>query len=104
MSATNFGKCDGINHQRSQMRMADITDGTSNIYLVGEKYLDPDQYFTGVSINDDEPALGADDIDLHDWTCHQPFQDTAGSTSICLFGSAHSTGFHMAFCDGSVRR
>ena len=37
----------GICTQRSQVKMGDITDGTRNTYLVGEKYLDPDYYFTG---------------------------------------------------------
>ena len=37
----------GIVYCGSMIKMADITDGTSNTYLAGEKYLDPDYYATG---------------------------------------------------------
>ena len=37
----------GISYQRSKIRAAQVTDGTSNTYMLGEKYLDPDYYATG---------------------------------------------------------
>ncbi len=86
-----------------EVTMAEIKDGASNTYLVGEKYLNPDNYFTGNDYGDDEPALGADDYDLFSWTCYQPMQDRAGSANFWTFGSAHANGFVVAFCDGSVR-
>ena len=82
LSLDDFKKCNGINHQCSQVRIADITDGTSCTYLVGEKYCDPDYYYTGDSYNDDDPPLGGDDLDWHGWTCYMPLQDTAGG---CTF-------------------
>ena len=39
----------GIVYTGSLVKMSDITDGTSNTYLLGEKYLDPDNYSTGMS-------------------------------------------------------
>ena len=37
----------GIVFAGSMIRMSDITNGASNTYLVGEKYLDPDNYTNG---------------------------------------------------------
>ncbi|NQT37513.1 MAG: DUF1559 domain-containing protein [Planctomycetes bacterium] len=98
-----FAASTGLGHQRSEVTMAEIKDGASNTYLVGEKYLNPDNYFTGNDYGDDEPALGADDYDLFSWTCYQPLQDRAGTANFWTFGSAHANGFVVAFCDGSVR-
>ena len=40
-------RCNGVCHVRSQVTLAQVGDGTSNTYLVGEKYIDPDHYLTG---------------------------------------------------------
>ena len=62
MSATN-----GVAAQRSQVKMCDITDGTSNTYLVGEKYLDPDLYYTGQDGATTSAGCGDDDETVR-WT------------------------------------
>jgi hypothetical protein len=99
--------CDGVNFQRSRIKTADIPDGLSCTYLVGEKYIDPDNYFNDQDFGDDEPFLSADDLDLHRWTtknpAYAPMQDQPGTYNTVTFGSAHATGFFMAFCDGSVQ-
>jgi prepilin-type processing-associated H-X9-DG protein len=102
-SWSNLKLCDGINYQRSKIRLADITDGVSNTYMVGEKYLIPEGYYTGVYYADDEPVLGADDLDMHGWTNDLPYQDTPGYDNVIAFGSAHANSLNMAFCDGSVQ-
>ena len=37
----------GVMYPASKTTMAQITDGASNTYLFGEKYLSPDQYYQG---------------------------------------------------------
>ncbi len=93
----------GVMFSGSQITPADITDGTSNTYLLGEKYLDPDTYETGTDLGDNEAALIGDDRDITRWTSIAPQFDTPGSIPNQCFGSAHSNGFNMAFCDGSVQ-
>jgi hypothetical protein len=96
-------------------RLKQITDGASKTYCVGESYLNPDTYATGTSGNDDWPGFNGfqDDkersVGYHAMLYrngHPPTQDTPGVLSSALryaFGSAHSAGFYMAFCDGSVQ-
>ena len=47
-------KVSGVSFQRSEVTMAQIRDGTSNTYLIGEKYLDPDHYLNGEDPGDNE--------------------------------------------------
>ncbi len=98
----------GIFHVRSKTTMASITDGTSNTYLAGEKYLNPEQYASGLDNADDQAWDIGWDNDILRWTTQgttilQPWQDQPGYANTVAFGSAHATGFHMALCDGSVR-
>lgn len=97
----------GICFQRSEVRVADITDGTGNTYMVGEKYLNPDHYLDGRSGWDNNSMYTGDDADQYCNTrlrdSDVPRQDTPGLGGMWGFGSAHAYGFHMAFCDGSVR-
>ncbi len=44
----------GIVHCGSLIRLSDVTDGASNTYLAGEKYLDPDYYSNGLDPGDNE--------------------------------------------------
>ncbi len=96
----------GISFQRSEIKMADVTDGTSNTYMVGEKYINADCYFTGQDLSDDQNLFVGWNNDNHrsTWPGYgAPRQDQVGYTNEGLFGSAHANGFQMAFCDGSVQ-
>ncbi len=96
----------GVCYTRSVLKMAAITDGASNTVLAGEKYLDPDNYYTGTDLGD---GLGWDVGYDYDWVrwaeaATSPSQDRGGyAGNPGLFGSAHSGGFGSVFCDGSVR-
>jgi hypothetical protein len=96
----------GVIYQRSKVPVSWITDGTSNTYLLGEKNLRTDEYETGVDPNDDQNAyIGYDsDVNRAAGLNFPPAPDTPGDlTHWNDFGSAHSNGFFMAFCDGSVQ-
>jgi len=108
--------CNGVAVAHCQMPLAAITDGLSNTYLVGEKYLEPDLYFTGTDAGDNESAyVGYDDDSTRtaawpDTTSPSnylpPMQDTPGvgnsNAYSSSFGSAHFGSCIMTFCDGSV--
>jgi len=102
----DFKEANGIAWQRSELKYSKITDGTSHTYLVGEKYLNPNDYDTGNDFADDEPCLGADDYDQFAWPNFTegwlPAQDTPGLPLFFSFGSSHPGGFNIAYCDGSV--
>ena len=119
----------GVIFRASQLPMALIKDGASNTYLIGERYLNPDCYYTGDCCDNDQGWDVGYQVDVNRWTgiawgnnkfpnlpppsdtAYQtlpPMQDRAGYSDNgggCSdnFGSAHPAGFHMAFCDGVVR-
>jgi prepilin-type N-terminal cleavage/methylation domain-containing protein len=96
----------GVCFQRSQVTMAQITDGTSYTFMVGEKYHNPDYYFTGQDPADDQNLFTGWNNDSCRTTNlgYPPVQDQPGNSapSQGSFGSAHAIGFYMALCDGSV--
>ncbi len=101
-----FGVLTGVNSIHAVVKLSDITDGASNTYLVGEKYECPDYYFTGTDWSDDSSMFQGWDIDTVRWTeisDGPPRQHQNGLVNERTFGSAHSNGFQMAFCDGSVQ-
>ncbi len=101
----------GICYQRSEVAMCDISDGASNTYMLGEKYLTPDNYFNGVDAADNETMYSGANNDNHRSTyynpssgpTHTPMQDQNGYGDGARFGSAHPTSCNMVFCDGSVQ-
>ena len=103
------GPATGISYFRSHLTMSDISDGTVNTYLLGEKLVDPESYETGADRGDNEGLLSGFDNDNHRTTyyvngvpTHTPMQDTPSYENFYRFGSAHPTSLNMSFCDGSV--
>lgn len=118
-----FKDADGIAYQCSKIAVKDIHDGASNTYLVGEKYLNPQHYESGLVDGDNDPAFGGDCHDLLCWgsilrstgrTPLSPRRDelgtddwTVGTVQVFgwqVFGSAHDGVFLVAMCDGSTHQ
>jgi prepilin-type N-terminal cleavage/methylation domain-containing protein/prepilin-type processing-associated H-X9-DG protein len=108
----------GLSHQRSQVTMNDIKDGSSNTFLIGEKCINRNHYTDGKDMGDCATMYCGGDMEVLRWTGyvgtigvgvndHLPRQDTPSfiseGTKMQWFGSAHLGVFNMSFCDGSVR-
>jgi prepilin-type N-terminal cleavage/methylation domain-containing protein/prepilin-type processing-associated H-X9-DG protein len=96
----------GVIFVRSMIRFAAITNGASNTFLFGEKYLNPANYINGEDAADNESMYVGMDNDTLRVTHYPPVQDQLGnqpSQSTTRFGSAHAAGMNMAYCDGSVQ-
>jgi prepilin-type N-terminal cleavage/methylation domain-containing protein len=92
----------GVIYQRSAITTAKITDGTSSTYMIGEKYVNPDNYFTGSDSGDDQCVYMGYDRDVIRWGNLQPERDRRGVANWQNFGGAHAQGFNVVLCDGSV--
>jgi prepilin-type processing-associated H-X9-DG protein len=91
---------DGISFLRSTIRFADITDGTSQVIAVGEKWTDGSG---DVTEGNDQPLYVGDSLDIRRWGNVAPARDRHELGSELGFGSAHDAGAGFAFCDGSVK-
>jgi prepilin-type N-terminal cleavage/methylation domain-containing protein len=105
----------GVTYQRSEIQIKHITDGTSNTYMVGEKWINPDFYLGGNAANfdskdigDDQGAWISDDLDNNrltgpaTYSYANPLPDQPGVEWYRAFGSAHPSTFFMVTCDASV--
>ena len=114
----------GICGERSQIRAPDIIDGLSRTMLAGEKYMNPKDYTTGNTDGDNNSAYEGHDWDISRYVPTvrsdgsldnvnertprmdgmEPSSGHLGSNGGYMnFGSAHSIGFHIVLCDGSVQ-
>ena len=106
-----FDQNTGVCYTRSEVRMGQITDGTSNTYMLGEKYVPTDFYTTGKDKADDFGMYEGSAHDTHRWcffdtanpeNSYTPTQDRPGFTAESRFGSPHAA-CQFVMCDGSVR-
>jgi prepilin-type N-terminal cleavage/methylation domain-containing protein len=96
----------GICAPRSQLKGGSISRGRSVMFMVGEKYLDPDNYLNGLDPGDNATWDMGFDVNTIRWagSAYLPTQDTPGlMAGSNTFGSTHVSGFNMVFGDGSVR-
>lgn len=105
-------RLNGISYQRSTVSIRQITDGTSQTYLAGEKCVLFDQYNTGTDRGDNETWCTGYNNDNFRSARRQyganpggPARDTDQQVTFWheRFGSAHPSTWNAAFCDGSVR-
>src|SRR5205823_61342 len=94
---------DGVCYRRSEIRFADVKAGTSATYLLGEKYLNPVNYATGLDPSDNENYLTGFNNDVNRCTFYPPRRDLPGLQDTLTFGSAHMAGLTMAYCHSSIR-
>ena len=99
-------KYTGISFRRSEVGMQHVTDGTSRTYLIGEKFLIPENYETGEDGADNETWCTGFNNDNFRSTFDPPGRDRIGlPPRLCqgnIFGSVHSAGWYASWCDGHV--
>jgi prepilin-type processing-associated H-X9-DG protein len=97
----------GVSFQRSEVGVQHVTDGTSHTYLIGEKFLRPARYETGTDGGDNETWCTGFNNDNFRSAFDPPARDRDVAANLCcqgnIFGSAHSAGFYMSWCDGHVQ-
>src|SRR5262249_3708771 len=93
----------GVVRQRDPNRIADITDGTSNTMMVGEKRMN--LAFMGQPQESDAVGYTCGwDLDTARTTDRPPRPDNLGSNDATnRFGSSHPGRFNVVLADGSVR-
>jgi prepilin-type N-terminal cleavage/methylation domain-containing protein/prepilin-type processing-associated H-X9-DG protein len=121
------GYSTGVSYYQSTVSIRQIAGGASHKYMVGEKFLLTDKYFTGDDLGDNDWLWTGWDQDLYRTAGINyqsanspptpstpspipPQRDTSSSDAdpttkkyaINMWGSPHAAGFNMVFCDGSV--
>lgn len=120
------GYSTGVSYYQSTVPIRKITGGTSHKYMVGEKFLYSDRYFTGDDPGDNHWLWTGWDSDLYRTAGVDYLGTPTPSTSTPspippqhdmlssaadpitklyesdMWGSAHAAAFNMVFCDGSV--
>ena len=109
-----YGAFDGIGGQNSSIRLRDITDGTSQTFVFGERawILQGTEMGAGTAVGfsgavsnrtADGLAEGATAVlGISYWGMNDTFSPFSGHTARA-FSSPHSGGIQFALCDGSVR-
>ena len=93
--------CAGIAYFRSQIKLAQVFDGSSNTYLIGEKYLNPDFYLNGADNADNEGMYCGFNNDNHRTSIN--LAAAARHAGLCPFRSVRQRA-RRDLQHGAVRR
>ena len=105
----------GIAYQRSEVKLQEVADGSTNTIMLGERFAEPARYDSTahgdhhgmfVFYWDTWRYAGATrDMQAHMDANLGNINNIRDVNSCCIyrFGSAHTAGMHVAMCDGSVQ-
>jgi hypothetical protein len=105
----------GISYERSRVASRQVSDGLSNTYLVGERYIPRDDYETGLNRGDNETwctGFNNDNYRSTGWMIGLKYvpatplydgQTVVDEETLGRFGSPHADAWNVSLCDGSVR-
>lgn len=103
--ADGSDRATGVVVRGSAMKAAHLPDGLSNVYLVGERFIEQGQSRTSAAVGNRQGWLvGFSDESIR-FTVDPPEMDQVESLGIHepRFGGSHSNSFPMAMADGSVQ-
>ncbi len=93
---------DGVIFTLSMVNDAEISrNGSSNMILFGEKYMDSTHYLDGQDQGDLVQIFSGFGVDSGRYGTNPPARDHAATPNPTLFGSAHFDGLNVFTCDGS---
>jgi prepilin-type N-terminal cleavage/methylation domain-containing protein len=117
MRYPTFDGMTGVIFQRSEVKLSQITDGTTYTYLLGEKNMDAAHYDDGVPGNDDQSMYNGYDKDnlRSAFIWYSGFENQGAPICPALpdtpntsfrewnFGGPHPGGWVALLCDNSVQ-
>ena len=99
-----FARSDYAASQAMGLYPSQVTDGIANVFLCGERYLEPSQYSeptVNLDCNQDGWTDG-NNVETVSTTPYELQMETPGIATCGIFGGPHNVHV-MAMCDGGVR-
>jgi prepilin-type processing-associated H-X9-DG protein len=98
-----LARMNGVCSEGSEVRLAQISDGTSNTYFAGEKSVLLNNLDGEIDDGGDDQLIYTGFTNDNGRTVYEaPSLDAIDIIQPSKFGSSHPAGVNMVFCDGSV--